>query len=329
MNSKDFWLSKNLTERAAIVLADMGIDTFEDLVGSIINEDLLRRNRNCAEGTSREIINFRRKLLPVTDTSSKKINRRAVEILKKISVNEIPWDARTRPLIRESGAKNVYDLAMIHLPVYQGFNHYNLRAYHKIKSRVFHILTEINASFSRAHEEEEISLNIFVEKPNGQLEKIQNKENNDEVVAKNISLLVVAGRLLKTLTPEEVHVVKLYYGFNYRPRAVNEIATLLQLSLQEVQDIQEQARLKVQHPDRLKVLQQLIKFLYRPHIMKILQKNDNKMALNDLKKAVLSRTIHSHKERAISYWFEDMLGSSWFSLGSQKYHSDSTHCYLV
>ena len=34
MDSKEFWISKNLTEKAAIVLADLGIDTFEDLVGS-------------------------------------------------------------------------------------------------------------------------------------------------------------------------------------------------------------------------------------------------------------------------------------------------------
>ena len=48
MNSKNFWISKNLTERAAIVLSDMGIDTLEELVGSILNEDQLLKKKNCA-----------------------------------------------------------------------------------------------------------------------------------------------------------------------------------------------------------------------------------------------------------------------------------------
>jgi hypothetical protein len=165
MNSKDFWLSKQLTEQAAVVLANMGIHTCEDLVGSVIIKDWLHRQINCAEKTSDEIINFRRKLLPTTNTSSKKVNQRAVKILKKISVNEVKWDFNTLQLIRESRAQTIYDLAMINLPRYMHLNHYDLQAYLKIKSKVFEILTEINSSFSDAHKNENISLNIFVEKP--------------------------------------------------------------------------------------------------------------------------------------------------------------------
>jgi len=165
MNSKDFWLSKKLTERAALLLAGMGIDTFEDLIGSIINEKVLTEKNNSNEQTNREIINFRRKLLPVTNTSSKKVNRRAVAVLKKIKVTEVPWDFDTYQLIRESRSKTIYDLAMINLPTYMHLNHYNLHSYLKIKSKVFEILTELNSSFSDAHKDESISLNIFVEKP--------------------------------------------------------------------------------------------------------------------------------------------------------------------
>ena len=165
MNSKDFWLSKQLTEQAANVLTNMGIHTCEDLVGSIIIKDWLRNQENCAEKTSEEIVNFRRKLLPNTNTSSKKVNKRAVQILKKISVNEVIWDFNTLQLIRESRAKTIYDLAMINLPMYMHLNHYDLKSYLMIKSKVFEILTEINSSFSDAHKNETISLNIFIEKP--------------------------------------------------------------------------------------------------------------------------------------------------------------------
>lgn len=165
MNSKDFWLSKKLSEKAAILLADLGIDTFEDLVGSIINEDHLIREKNSEMYVTREIVNFRRKLLPTTNTSNKKVNSQAVRILKRIVVNEINWDIKTLNLIRESRSKTLYDLAMISLPVYMNFDNYNFHAYHIIKSKIFEILTEINSTFADAHKNENISLGIFIEKP--------------------------------------------------------------------------------------------------------------------------------------------------------------------
>ncbi len=320
-----------------------GCLTLADIVKMSSDEWLKTRNfgrtsLNEIKQRIQEIVNqslspYETEIVPLLGT---RVSKNTWRLLEKTSIDELQWSVRTWNCLSSCNCKTLADIVKKTPTEWLTLKNFGNTSLEEIKQKIYEIINEHRFYVRHSNPQEighasSINMTFLPEQHLSGQEKVDriSDEISNDPISEITSLYQLGELLLKYFDSRERNIVKIYYGFDQKPKTLEEAGKTLNVTRERVRQIKENINRKLQHKSRICILGKGLTKLYEQFIIRSLEQNNGVISIDDLRRMIGEEFKWGEKEKVVINWFDDAIGRNWLFLGSSHYKANNNVCQVI